>query len=598
MSYEKIAINTMGLSLSKTTMLDPFLNSGDKEPSWDGNVYIHSDSEKSKKNIAKVPVQVKGKGVSEWGESKIKYPVAIVDLDNYFRDGGTMFFVVYIDKETNDAKRIYYAALLPMKILTLKEESRAEREMLVEFNDFPEDNKEKANIFLTFQANKEEQAILISGRARNVEELERKGMLEKISFTCTGIDLSAEDIPRAMVSNSDMYMYASIKDTDIKIPYRHISNISYADITEENRSPVSVGKAKYYDLFYIVSSSEGNEIRVGKSFRIKGEKIKMPDGTQVIKPREVVFTTRGNVTERIRDLQFVIEVIKQKEMALGECIIKFSKMKENGKKEVDVTLFQRDLEFLEQVERLLKTLHVKQALDLDICEKKEFESLEIIVEGILRNKVVKYLEEDPSGIIVTEVGNLKLAFFIEKTKDEGYKIYDFFTKSIRNEAIIDDEKVEISRFYGMKAENFLEIANISYGEIVKDYKNLKLSSVAVECANSTLLELVKAYDVCQCDELYEALLQLALWLLGTPEDYLEKDIKYLNLYQIFRRKRALKHKEKEVLRKISQEGKDNCKMGALILLEETEEARKIMATFPEKERKDIETTPIYRLMSK
>lgn len=60
MNIEKLATSAVEESISKTDVLDPFVNDGDKEPSWDGNVYIYADKHKTKKGIKKVPVQVKG----------------------------------------------------------------------------------------------------------------------------------------------------------------------------------------------------------------------------------------------------------------------------------------------------------------------------------------------------------------------------------------------------------------------------------------------------------------------------------------------------------------------------------------------------------
>ena len=40
MDLEKIATASVVASISVTDVLSPFINDGDKEPSWDGNIYI------------------------------------------------------------------------------------------------------------------------------------------------------------------------------------------------------------------------------------------------------------------------------------------------------------------------------------------------------------------------------------------------------------------------------------------------------------------------------------------------------------------------------------------------------------------------------
>lgn len=82
MDIEQLATGAIITALSKTERLRGFINSGDKEPCWDGNIYIHEDKKHSKKNIKKVATQVKGKLVKA-GASKdtIKYPVSYDDLN-------------------------------------------------------------------------------------------------------------------------------------------------------------------------------------------------------------------------------------------------------------------------------------------------------------------------------------------------------------------------------------------------------------------------------------------------------------------------------------------------------------------------------------
>lgn len=48
MDLEKIATASVKTSISITDELSPFINEGDKEPSWDGNIYIYANKDKRK----------------------------------------------------------------------------------------------------------------------------------------------------------------------------------------------------------------------------------------------------------------------------------------------------------------------------------------------------------------------------------------------------------------------------------------------------------------------------------------------------------------------------------------------------------------------
>ena len=63
MDYEQLATTAVIAAVSKTSRLRAFINSGDKEPSFDGNIYICDNDRVTKENIKRVSVQVKGKGV-------------------------------------------------------------------------------------------------------------------------------------------------------------------------------------------------------------------------------------------------------------------------------------------------------------------------------------------------------------------------------------------------------------------------------------------------------------------------------------------------------------------------------------------------------
>ena len=48
MDLEKIATASVKTSISITDELSSFINEGDKEPSWDGNIYIYANKDKRK----------------------------------------------------------------------------------------------------------------------------------------------------------------------------------------------------------------------------------------------------------------------------------------------------------------------------------------------------------------------------------------------------------------------------------------------------------------------------------------------------------------------------------------------------------------------
>ena len=92
MELEKIATNAVETSIVKTDRLTSFISRGDKEPCWDGNIYIHESKNHNKRNIKKVSTQIKGKAVTpDKVGNTIKYRISHDDLTAYMMNGGTMF---------------------------------------------------------------------------------------------------------------------------------------------------------------------------------------------------------------------------------------------------------------------------------------------------------------------------------------------------------------------------------------------------------------------------------------------------------------------------------------------------------------------------
>jgi hypothetical protein len=97
---ELAAVNRVTEAFYHSQRLDPYIPTHDKEPVWDGNIYILHGN----KGYSKIPSQVKGKCVKKLPTNP-KFPITVVNLENYKRDGGVAYFVVFI---IDNEKHPYY----------------------------------------------------------------------------------------------------------------------------------------------------------------------------------------------------------------------------------------------------------------------------------------------------------------------------------------------------------------------------------------------------------------------------------------------------------------------------------------------------------
>ena len=146
---EKSAVNSVEAALLETGYVDPFINTGDKEPIWDGNIYIYQDNNhKDNEHLhGRIPIQVKGTEAKI--ENSLKYNVSVSHLKHYLKDGGVLYFVVQVDLQHTANNKIFYCNLDPFHIkqyLAKKNNAKVQ----VDIKPLPKDHKEIVEVLYNF----------------------------------------------------------------------------------------------------------------------------------------------------------------------------------------------------------------------------------------------------------------------------------------------------------------------------------------------------------------------------------------------------------------------------------------------------------------
>lgn len=69
-------------------ILDSDINYNDKTISWDGDIYLYTNSKLKKENLLKpIRVQLKSTGVKEFNGAKRTFTMGIDDINNYYKEG-------------------------------------------------------------------------------------------------------------------------------------------------------------------------------------------------------------------------------------------------------------------------------------------------------------------------------------------------------------------------------------------------------------------------------------------------------------------------------------------------------------------------------
>jgi len=591
MELEKLATSAVVAALAKTDRLSSFINSGDKEPCWDGHIYIHQDKKRTKRNIKKVATQIKGKAVRLRDVKRtISYSIAYDDLHAYMMNGGTIFFVVYLDRENGDPLQIYYSGLLPIKIKELLKVKK--NKYSVKFRKFPIEQLKKTELLINFYEDSRKQASFAGKDLPTIDDLAKQGVLESLTISYTGLgeydDYSA--FPKVVDGNS-LTMYANIKGGSAPIPVEYFESVSDLVMSNDNNIPVSVNGRLYYTKFKTVTTAEVVEHHIGSSVKIVTPNIGKKDV-----PVELSLKVRlaGTLDEQIAAIEFISAMIEHGSFNIGGAKIpaKFSQEELERIKAFD---FPEVLKGYKRVKAVLDSMHVKKALDISKCTEDDFVKLNRLIGAIGDKHPVRGAPDSPASVQKMTIANLTLALVYLKKEDGHYYIFDYFGNHFEVTWAPDgSEPVQVSQFFSMRPEDYLTLDNLNLQTVIEDFRRVDPSIEHWDCGNNSMLYMLKAYDKSLSAELLDAARKMSEWLQERPE-LLPNNITILNRLQIVLRERALTFEEKSELYPIAATATDPFhRIGAFLLLNEQNEARMLLEALSEEELERFKDFPIYK----
>lgn len=482
-AIETLSVNAVRDSIVVSDFLDQFIADNDKEPTWDGFVYIYSDKSKKKEKLkGRLPVQIKGTENDDFSKEEISFPVSTTDLNNYLYDGGAVFFVVYIG-HNGLTRQIYYAELPPIKLRVYLAEAKEQKSKSIKLKKFPTDPNEKAMIFFQCLENCQKQASFSSAQLLSLEELERQGVLEGITVpvsTVGGID------PKTALFKNDVYIYAKIKGSAIPQP---IEAIPQKLTTQETRdTQVSVGDRLFYSTVRVVQDAETITTIFGESFSIKVSK-----NNRTVK---INYKSSDKLRTLIVDLDFLISYIEAGSFQWGGVDVPFDYKGANFSN-FKLEEEKSRLEYAKKIVALLELLGCKKDLSIKSLKDKDWKHISYLVTALVDKEPVEHLRTDLPPIMTIDIGELKFIVCLRKIegKDGTYSIFDFFKTEMslvyENEA---GEKLPISQYVILHADDLIKADNIRYDVLLPSFQNTAQHEETIIRSNFFLLELLEAYD--------------------------------------------------------------------------------------------------------
>ena len=582
-AIETFSVNAVRDSIMMSKFLDQYIPDNDKEPFWDGAVYVYKNESHKKENFkGRVPVQVKGKECKDLSKSEITYPVSTTDLKGYLKEGGTIFFVVYI-ANNGLIKKIYYIELTPIRIMMILEEAKTHKTKNIKFKEFPTDNNQKATIFLNCLQNCQKQSSFSNAKLFSIEELQAQGVLEGLIIPLAGVKID-EDPQRALISN-DVYLYANIKGSSVLQPVKLLPG--EMQTVQEVDTDITIEGKKYYSKIKIVKNAKATKYVIGESLTIT-----TADG-EITK---VNYVSSDNLSILVKDLEFILDYINYGYFESNGIRFPFDS------ESADFSKFNCEdqkaiLSFAQRTTQMLNTLGCKKPLLLNSLSEVDMRNIERLNIAFVDNGEVSGLKEKLPPVCNMNIGNLNFALAFYKGSAKGkYRIENFFkTEMLATYKNANDLTFPISQFALLKVQDFLKLDNLDCRVFLPSFKKIEKHEETFVRANFFLLDMLSAYDESGNNDFLITAKSFAEWIMTSTDDELPCDVKVLNLLQIHKRMRDLTDSEIKTLYEMVEnpDSQEAILVGAYLLLGQQIPAKIHFDKLPTEIQEEFKTYPIY-----
>lgn len=585
MDIEKMATGALKMSISATETMSPYINEDDKEPVWDGNIYIYENKQKRSANIKRVPVQVKGVQCSVLPSEAPTYQVKVSDLQNYLDDGGVFFFVVYITKSGLES-RIYYSALLPVKLQAILADCEGKKTKAIKLLDFPTENQAKTTLLLTFYEHHKMQDSFSAAKLHSMEELEESGQLEGITIPFTKYG-GMPDV-RDFVSQDEFYVYATVKGVEIPVPLEGVAKSLH--VSKYVSQSVSVNGKQYYPGYYRIISKGQTELQIGRSMHIT-----IADGSNQaefkIKPTTIL-------KDALIDLPFLIDVSAYKQIEFGGLVLEVPSI-DAVLSEERLDIIRNNLDYSQQAEAVFDALRLNKQYDLQTISKDDNIATHHLYRAIVEGKTVSGLQPNiPAVFGLKYLNTIIPLIFIPEGKPGTYRISDFGSDTsfyvVRE---YNGETVPTSRFAFMTEDHFLEWTNLDFEMIYESFLPYIKEPYFSEDATRVVLSMLKAYDRSETEnaEMLVQVKRIAELLIENAQSEDNLILAKMNYLQAVKRTELLSKDQNSYLLNIAEDASQptHVRFGAHLLLDNKKSAEHYFNQMEEQQQEEYRTYPIF-----
>lgn len=586
-NIEAKALNEFRRYLEDSTVVQPFINDNDKEPSWDGFLYVYNDGIKDKSHYnCRVPIQVKGHEVDYFKDS-YKEKIEVNDLKAYLTD--PVVYVVCLIKKDSKERRLLYRNLLPETIKNILKGKDKLSSISVLMKPFPERCEDFENLLKVFNGDKIKQIPFAHKPAMSIQDVKNR-QIRHFQFAAPVIFKDNIQLMRYL-SKTPTFIYAQINaQYDISVPLEG----GEALLTFNQKREIDVksgGRLFYHEVCTEVKDGVFSVI-VGQVLRLE-----LPDENSLQLTIHINCES-NNLDERINEAEFILAIYETSSLELNERAITLHIP--DGEL---INSLRSQLPGWKALQQLLKLLHVTKPIDLSQIKPEQGKLIEMLIDGIVNKKSI-IIPQAKTQLYVFDIANIHLlCWMLKDNQSNECTIGDYFDGRLQITYPKDGKQYLQSPFSYLRENHLWErIDNIPYEQQVSEYEKLVGANKDIyDMANHDVLWMIKAADAVSTkdkerrDMLLKHALIVSQWLAKKDDREEPHKIMYkINCLQIIKRQRALQPAEiEELIGMMSDESIDEyAKVGVAALLEDKESFEIFKQRLSERDYRDLSNMPI------
>ena len=571
---EKRSISELKSWIAEHDLLDEYINDNDKEPSWDGYIMVYTDEDLKAEHIKyKIPVQVKGKCKNELINRKmITYPVEYRHLQNYYFDGGVVYFVIAISE---DAKRktIFANALTPVK---LKELLKSAEKKPNQTKNIPlqrlKDVHELYILLLQYGHDSKRQGTGQCELMRKTIDLSKLRDIDKLEATVISANSEKEALKK--IFSGEVGLFGHLEKSDIWLPVEYSQQIRFKVRTVKCHDElVKVDGIEFYKRFRIEEDDESIKIIFSDNLYIKLTDIGYT----------MNLALNGTVESLRQDVLFMKALLSGHILQLGKMV------------EIEIHSDAIGNDFLEGIK--ITDAFTRACEQFDVRPSK---------------KMKDYTEQDWKKM--QELTNLYHGYIIPKDGDIAWhmwwwenKLYPFIVYRENNkvrainifkddkcvtEVKFEEKKYRVPVFASLNRDIWSKLYDVREQTLIKQIEQSDINMETAPVFINIFIELMWAYDDIENEKYYNAAFLIIEKLIELDNDNVAATI---NRMQLIYRKRELAEEEMRKLEAIDDQDY-LAKCVANILLDNKRIAKKYLEKMSEEDKNKFKQNPIYNLL--